>query len=172
MKKLMGLAAAAALVFSSSVMAEFDMAKVYVGGGAAYNSPDSSGLDSAIGFQGFAGYDMADIVEISDEVGFAVEVGYALSGDFEIKNCTANAFFSCAAGSSDGLWSTAVFDYAINDEIKAIGRIGYDFADADGLMFGAGVQYGLNEQMAVVGEYVIRDIHKGIQANFIYYLGD
>ena len=169
----MGFAAAAVLVFSSNVMAEFDKSKIYVGGGLAYNSLDSSGFDSAIGFQGFAGYDMADIVEISDEVGFAVELGYASSGDYSLSTCPAgvpSAF--CEVPAAEGLWTTAVFDYAITDEIKAVGRVGMDLGDDDGIMFGAGAGYALNEQMEVRAEYVIRKNMKGIQANFVYRLGD
>lgn len=171
MKKIMGLAAAAALVFSSSVMAEFDMEKVYAGGGLAYNSLDVSGPDSAIGFQGFAGYNLSEIVEISDEIGLSVELGWASSGDFE--QCVNFGFGeTCASSSADGLLATGLVDYGINDEIKALGRIGFDLGDDDGLVFGFGAEYKINDQVSARAEYLIHDGYKGFQLNGVYYFGE
>ncbi len=172
MKKVIGFIAVAALIYSSALMAEFDQSKAYVGGGLAYNSPDGSASDSMIGYQGFVGYDLNDLVSIHEKVGFSVEAGYATSGDF----CSTVDFGlglgsqSFCGGSSDGIWTTAVFDYKVKEKIKAIGRIGYDLANINGLIIGAGGQYELNSQMSVVAEYVIRNFHKGLQANFIYHL--
>ncbi len=170
MRLVMGFAAIVALVFSSNTLAEFDTSKAYVGGGLASNSLDGSGFDSAIGFQGFAGYDITDLVPIDEKIGLSVEAGYATSGNFKFKACNTGLFGSICDISSDGLWSTAVFDYKIKDKIKAIGRIGFDLADSSGVIFGVGGRYQLNTNMDVAVEYVIRDIYKGLQANFIYYL--
>jgi len=167
----MGFVAAAALVFSSSVMAEFDMEKVYAGGGVAYNSLDVSGPDSAIGFQGFAGYNLNDIVEIGDGIGLAAELGWATSGDFE--QCFNFGFGEqCASSSVDGFLATGVIDYAVNDEIKALGRIGFDFGDDDGLVFGIGGEYKVNDQISARAEYLIHDNYKGFQLNGVYYFGE
>ncbi len=170
MKLILSLTATIALFFSAAAMAEFefDKSKAYVGGGLAYNSPDLSGFDSAIGFQGFAGYDISDSVSIDESIGLSVEVGYASSGNFSWSGCSILGVV--CEWNSNGLWSTAVFDYQVKDKIKTIGRIGYDLANASGLIIGAGGLYTLNEQMDVVIEYVIRNRHKGLQANFIYHL--
>ena len=168
----MGFAAAAALVFSSSVMAEFDMEKVYAGGGVGYNSLDSSGFDSALGFQFFGGYNLNDIVEIGDGIGLAAEVGYSMSGDFEVSNCPSGLGAFCTASSADGLWTSAVIDYGVTDEIKVLGRLGFDLGDDDGLIFGGGGEYKINDQISARAEYVIHPNYKGFQLNGIYYLGE
>jgi len=160
------------LTASANANAEFDLSQLYVGGGLGYNSIDGTGfadIDNAIGFQGFAGYKLTeileDMVDLGDEIGFAAEVGYMTTGDFEVKNCS-----FCGDFSASGLWATAVADYAINDQIKILGRFGLDFGDADGLMFGIGAGYALNEQMTIRAEYVIRDTVNSLQGNFVYYL--
>lgn len=142
---------------SSSVLAQgFDQDNLYVGGGIGINS--ITGLDDATGFQVFVGYelDMNDL----DPVKLAVEVGYMNSGDFKWGGFN--------AGSASGLWATAVGSYALSPELSFVGRLGLDFGDDDGLMLGAGVGYAINQQIAVRGEYVIRDNIDSLQANIVY----
>jgi len=164
MKKIVSLVASAALMAGMSVSAaEFDQSKLYAGGGLSNNTPDESALDSAMGYQFFAGYDLSDIVTLGDKIGFAAEAGYMSSGDFEF--CS---FGTCFGSSADGLWSTAVVDYEVKEGIKVLGRLGFDFGDDDGLMFGGGASYQVNEQFGVRGEYVIRENYSSLQANVVY----
>ncbi len=166
------LMSAALTIASANAHAEFDQSKLYVGGGLGYNSIDSDfgSVDNAIGFQGFAGYNLEDVVELGDGIGFAAEVGYMSTGEFEVKNCTSSVFFNCKIDAVTGLWANAVFDYAVNDQVKAVGRLGLDFGDDDGFMFGFGAGYAINEQMTVRAEYVIRPNINSLQGNFVYFL--
>ena len=173
MKKLVGLFASAVLLSSASMSAnsfEFDDKKLYAGGGLGYNSLDSSGFDSAIGFQGFAGYHFDDDVKIADKVGLAAEIGYTSSGDFKFSDCSDNIFVSCSLldSSANGLWANAVFDYDVNAQISALGRVGLDLGDDDGLMFGFGGAYKIDEKLSARVEYVIRQNYSSLQANVVY----
>jgi hypothetical protein len=147
------------------------MEKVYAGGGLAYNSLDQGNADSAVGYQFFGGYNLSDIFEIGDDIGLSAEAGWAVSGDFE----TCVTFFgqkTCASSSADGLWAAGVIDYGINDEIKVLGRVGFDLGDDDGVIFGGGGEYKVNDQVSARLEYVIHPNYKGFQLNGVYYFGN
>jgi len=141
----------------------FDQSKMYVGGGVSSNELDVSHYDRAIGFQGFAGYDLSDLVPLGEQGTFAVEAGYMTSGDFEF-----DANWIGWDINLDGLWATAVIGYRFNDAIQAIGRLGVDVGDDDGLMFGGGGAYQFHERVSIRGEYVVRQNYSSLQANVVY----
>ena len=130
---------------------------IYAGGGLSSNS--LSGFGSEIGYQFFLGYDLKTVK--LGKANLAVEVGYMDSGEFE--QCI--PFFGCASESVNGLWSTAVVSMPIAPQLDFLGRIGLDFGDDDGLMFGVGLGYALDKAMQLRGEYVIRDNIDSLQAN-------
>ena len=162
MKKMLcaGVIAATTLL-ATNVQAKgiVDMDALYVGGGLSINS--MSGAESAMGFQGFAGLPLAIELGIVDS---AVEVGYMNSGDMDVE------FLGRVVGSvsASGLWANYVATMNLSDQLQGIGRIGLDFGDDDGLMYGVGVGYGINEQMDVRGEYVARDNINSLQVNLVY----
>lgn len=171
MKKAIGVLASAVLlaVSANANSFEFNQKNFYAGGGLGYNSLDVSGFDNAIGYQFFAGYDLKDDVQINDKVGLAAEVGYASSGKFEWTDCPSIYSKSfCETDAATGLYLNALFDFAVNEQIKALGRIGFDIGDDDGLMFGAGAEYAVNQQIGVRVEYVIRQDTKSLQGNVVY----
>ena len=167
--KLAAIAAAVALPLQFAQAQEvFDVNSVYVGGGLGSNS--LSGFDNAMGYQFFAGIPLA--VDLGS-VDSAVEIGYMNSGDFKTDVCV--TFFGitqCQSVKTDaaGLWATYVASMPINEQVDLIGRIGLDFGDDDGLMYGVGAGYGINEQMDIRGEYVIRDNINSLQVNLAYHL--
>ncbi len=168
MKKLLGVLAASVLIaISANANAEFDQTKLYIGGGLGYNDIDSafSSVDNAIGFQGFVGYSLEDLVELAEGIRLAGEVGYMTTGDFDYDNDFCS---SCKIDAATGLWATAVIDYAINEQFEVLGRLGMDFGDDDGLMYGAGAGFNINEQVSIRAEYVIRDNINSLQANGVY----
>ncbi len=172
MKKTINLAASAVLMAGVCMpVSAFDQSKMYVGGGMSSNSHDASSLDSAIGFQFFAGYDLSDLLSLGDGVGFSAEAGYMSSGDFEYSNnyCGVYSVFCDNLDfSADGLWATAIVDYQIADAVKVLGRLGLDIGDDNGLIFGGGGAYQFNEKVSVRGEYVIRPNYSSLQANLVY----
>jgi hypothetical protein len=143
-----------------------DQDNIYFGGGLGSNS--ASGLDSATGFQIFAGYKL-DMIKLS-KIDSAVEVGYMDTGDMKIKNCSFGGIPlpSCPSGKSTGLWATYVASYKFNKEVSGIARLGLDIGDDDGLMYGLGVGYKFDKQMALRGEYVKRQHVDSLQVNFVY----
>ena len=164
--KKSGLFVAAVFMSAMSLSAqsfEFDDKQLYAGGGLSFNNPDSSFLDSAMGYQFFGGYHLNDDVKIADNIGLAAEVGYTNSGDFCPDNVT--CFGSASVG---GLWANALFDYAIDGKISALGRAGLDFGDDDGLMFGIGGGYKIDDKLSARLEYVMRDHYSSFQANVVY----
>ena len=156
------------LAFSSANAAEFNQENLYVGGGLSSNGLDVSGgsPDRAIGYQLFAGYDFD--VEFVDDLKTIAEVGFMSSGDFKYDVTIFNTTTTVNAGSVSGLWATYVADYAVNDKVNILGRLGLDFGDDDGLMFGGGAGYMVNDQVSVRAEYVLRQNVDSLQVNVTY----
>lgn len=147
----------------------FNQNNVYIGGGLGKNS--LSGFDDAMGFQFFGGYKL-DNVKLG-ELKSAVEVGYMSSGDFEFEVCIPTFLGPiCETGKTDatGLWATYVARYDFSPAAYGLGRIGLDFGDDDGMMFGVGAGYKINRQMDIRGEYVSRENIDSLQANLVYYM--
>jgi hypothetical protein len=152
------------LVATQANASDFDSSKIYFGAGVGFNSIDNNYYDNnnfnnnndsdAVGFQIFAGLPLA--VDMGSAA-LAVEVGYMDTGNFD------------NGGSANGLWSTAVASLPLNNSIKLLGRLGYDFGDDDGVMAGAGVGFSLATKMDMRIEYVIRDHIDSIQANLVFH---
>ena len=135
-----------------------DAKQIYFGGGLGLN--DANYSDSAIGFQVFAGLPLP--VQ-TNNVKLSVEVGYMDSGNFE-RNVP---FLGKVSAKANGLWGTAVADIPLKDNISAIGRIGLDIGDDDGIMIGAGIGFKMDEKMDLRAEYVIRDTIDSLQVNLV-----
>lgn len=150
----------------------FNSKNMYFGGGLSSN--DADGFDSnATGYQFFGGYQLKNVK--LGALKSAVEVGYMNAGEFEtcitipgIPGLIAPQTF-CEQAEIAGLWATYVGSYDFSPKLKGIGRVGLDFGDDDGLMFGAGLDYAINPQFAIRGEYVIRQHTNSLQANLVYY---
>ncbi|WP_231878225.1 hypothetical protein, partial [Oleiphilus sp. HI0117] len=127
-------------------------------GGLGMNS--LSGFDDAMGFQVFGGYRFDDNLIKVDKVKLAVEAGYMTSGDFDFR-------FGGSV-SADGIWAATVADYAVNEQVSGLLRLGLDFGDDDGLLMGFGGEYRVDHNIAVRGEYVIRDNVNSLQVNIVY----
>ena len=132
---------------------------LYAGGGLSSNSV--SGGDSATGYQLFLGYDLKG-VKLGTKGRVAVEAGYMDSGDV-VEVCI--PFFGCVSDSAKGLWGTGVVFLPVANQLDFIGRLGLDIGDDDGVMFGVGLGYALDQKMQLRGEYVIRDNVDSLQAN-------
>ncbi|RFA31100.1 hypothetical protein CAI21_00035 [Alkalilimnicola ehrlichii] len=151
-KSLAALLTCAALSTPATALA-VQMTDFYAGGGITRNQ--LSGWDDATGFQFFGGYNLPVETGLVD---LSVELGYADSGDFESNGQETNA---------DGLWLTGVARYPVTPEFGILGRLGADFGDDDGLMFGIGAGYRVNVAFEIRGEYVVRDETDSLQANFV-----
>ena len=160
---------AALLAASSSAMA-VESENLYAGGGLGFNSIDVSGADSAMGFQFFGGYTFD--LEAAPTLNFAAEAGYMTSGDFDVEfvNPFTGAKTTVSGGSADGIWMSGVASYPMNDQLSLIGRIGLDFGDDDGVLFGFGAGYSLGKSLGVRGEYVLRDSIDSLQINATFKL--
>lgn len=156
------------LLACSSAQAEvFNTNKLYLGGGLASNSLQN--FDDAIGYQIFSGYEL-DI----EQIPFlnAVELGYTESGEFEFDlNLPGSPTSISGSVESAGIWAAAVLDYNIDDSFGILGRLGYDFGDDDGLLFGLGLEYKMSPSISLRGEYVQRDEIESLQINLVYHLG-
>ena len=158
-----------AMGFSSVAAAQgfaqgFDQRRLFFGAGLSSNSTD--GADNhPIGFQFFGGYNFG---EFAPKFQLDAEVGYMDSGKFK-KTVTVGPFSVSGESSATGLWATAVPRYMITPQIELITRLGYDFGDDDGLMFGVGAGYIVNPKLKLRAEYVIRDNINSLQFNVVFY---
>jgi len=136
----------------------FDTKNLFFGAGLSQNK--ISGSDSGMGFQFFGGYSFG---QIAPKLQMDAELGYQ---DAKVEVC---AFGFCAGEVHvKGLWATGVARYRVAPQIDLIGRLGLDFGDDDGLMFGIGAGYLLNRNSQLRLEYVIRDNLDSLQFNFVY----
>jgi hypothetical protein len=145
------------LVAASPVYAEpVDANQIYFGVGIGFNDVNNSfnrNDNDAVGFQVFAGLPLhADM----GSAALALEVGYMDTGDFD------------SGGNADGVWSTAVASLPLSNNLKLLGRLGYDFGDDDGVMIGAGIGFPAGNKMDVRLEYVIRDNIDSLQVNLVF----
>lgn len=142
---------------------------IYIGGGVSSNElPTFS--DNATGFQIFAGYEL-DMIN-TGAVKSAVEVGYMDSGEWKEEQQFCFFLIGCSTyeykAEAKGLWANYVASYDFNPSLSAIGRIGLDFGDDNGLMYGVGLGFSFTPQLELRGEYVMRDITDSLQANLVY----
>ena len=166
MKKI-ALAMALMAVMGIAEARGYNQGGFYIGAGISDNDLDGFG-DNATGFQFFGGYDL-DMVRLG-ALKSAVEVGYMDSGDFE--ECVNVPFVGnvCGKDSAQGLWANYVVGYDFTPVVSGIGRVGFDFGDDDGFMFGAGLGFNVAPQFEIRGEYVVRDHIDSLQANFVYHM--
>ena len=153
MKKIVCLCAlmSMAMVPSFSVNAEgggINANNFYLGGGLGFNS-------GATGFQLFGGYDFDFI--INEDISTAVELGYMNTGDFDNNN-----------EDFKGLWVAAVESVPLTSKVDMLVRLGVDFGDDDGILFGAGLQYKFNTKAAFRVEHVVREHIDSLQANVLF----
>ena len=161
MKKVLCSLALLPLILVANVGAQaegLDPNKIYAGGGLAFNS--LPGVGSARGFQFFAGYDFD--VKINDDISTALEIGFMDSGNFDRINTGGSL------GDATGAWVTVVESVALTSKTDMLARLGYDFGDDDGLIFGAGLQYKFDTKVALRIEYVTREHVNGLQANVLF----
>ena len=164
MKKFMTVALLTGFVSTPLMAAEqaskplLNKSDVAIGVGIANNEIDRPffGDEDETGFQFFAGIDLRK-VNLMEGVNTSVEFGYMDYG-FD------------GGGNSGGLWATGVVDGTISGSFGWLGRLGFDFGDDDGFMFGAGVKLDLNSKTELRGEYVVRDNIDSLQLNLYYHL--
>lgn len=144
---------------------DFNTKYLYFGGG--FNQNDLSGFDKETGFQFFGGYDLP--VKVPNGK-LSVEVGYWDSGEFEDSITVPFVGTITVKESANGLWATGVYSLPINKTVDVLGRVGLDFGDDDGFMFGVGVGFKLNRQIQIRGEFVARDEIDSLQVNLVYHL--
>jgi hypothetical protein len=69
----------------------------------------------------------------------------------------------------DGFWLTPLVAYHATDMIDLLFRAGLEYGDDIGAVYGAGISYQLERNMAVRLEYVEHPYAKTLQVNVIYY---
>ena len=136
---------------------------VYYGAGLSSNEADN--FDDAAGYQIFSGYDFGYKL---GPFSTAIEAGYMNSGDFDYSR---NTSFGPIQFSTEakGVWASGHVAYAFAGAFNALGRVGYDFGDDDGVLFGAGVDYRLSNRFALRAEYIARDTINSLQFNVVYF---
>lgn len=143
---------------------------IYFGAGLGLNSLSGIDLSDGLGYQIFAGY----VLPVNAGDGsLAVEVGYMDSGDLDV-GVSVPGFpgftgFSAKARAK-GVWSTAVYEFPLKNNISLLGRAGLDFGDDDGLIIGGGVGFAVNAKIDIRIEYVIRDNIDSLQGNIVFRL--
>jgi hypothetical protein len=146
-----------AVGLSSAAMAQgFDTKKLFFGAGLSSN--DVSGFDDGTGYQFFGGYGFG---EVSPKVFIDAEVGYMDTGKMERSSPSGNA-------RAKGLWATGVGRLMVSPNFELLGRLGLDFGDDDGLMFGVGGGLILTKNAKLRVEFVERDDVSSLQFNFVY----
>lgn len=140
----------------------FDSGKLFLGAGLSQN--DVSGSDEGTGYQFFGGYRFG---QIASNIELDAEVGYMDTGDMDI-NRTVLGIPVTVDARAKGLWATAVGRLALDPQFDLIGRLGMDFGDDDGLMFGVGAGYNVSKQTQLRLELVERDEVSSLQVNFVY----
>ncbi len=129
---------------------QFDVSSLYLGASLGGSSLD--GLSDAItldgfSYQFFAGYKLP--FKIADKVNIAVETGLYDSGDMD--------FGPANTTKASGIWVDGVVSGSIKGKLGWLGRIGFDFGDDDGLMYGGGVSYQVTPMISTQLEFIFRD---------------
>ncbi len=127
-----------------------------IGVGISSNSIDTrkNDEDDEIGFQFFGAYDLTE-VNLMEGVNSSVEFGLM---DYGFKR------------DSTGVWATYTVDGIISGDLGWLARAGFDIGDDNGLMFGAGLGFIVDEKSELRFEYVARDEVDSWQFNFLYHL--
>ena len=141
---------------------DFKQIQWYVGGGVSHNSLDNA--DDVVGAQVFLGLDLP--YNLHSPISTHLEVGYMFTNDFDYDDLS---------GSFDhtGVWTAGLLKLHFNNEFRALARLGYDFGDDDGILFGAGGEISMNRvsrDLFLRGEFVARDDIDSFQINLVQYL--
>jgi hypothetical protein len=158
--RFIAVALVAAGLSSVAAAQQFDQRRLYFGGGLSQNKV--SGADNATGFQIFGGYNFR---ELAPRFSIDAEAGYMDSGKFK----TTVPFFGTVEAKAKGLWGAGVARYMVDRQFELLGRLGYDFGDDDGLLFGIGGGYIVNKNLKLRLEYVVRDTIDSLQFNVLFY---
>lgn len=149
----------AAAAEPASQRSGFNPNRLYFGGGVGLNSVTNS--DNALGMQIFGGYNFG---EVARNIVIDTEVGYMDTGNMRVDTP-----FGRANSRAKGLWASGVGRLSINPQIDLLLRLGYDFGDDDGVLFGVGGGYNLNRQTQARLEYVQRNNVDSLQLNFAFF---
>jgi len=125
---------------------------VYAGASLGNASPDTSGLDSAVGWKIFAGYEISDIL--------AVEGGYTSFGEMDGPTILG----SSTSVEPTGFEVAVVGNSPINSQLSVFGKVGllaWDFQTNLGVFgsettTGTDVFYGIGGQYEVSGNLAMR----------------
>ncbi len=153
--RVIAVALVAAGLSSVASAQKFDNRRLFFGGGLSQNSV--SNFDNATGLQIFGGYNFPAIVR-----NFYVdaEAGYMDTGKFKRTAPTAEK-------KDKGLWGSGVARYMVAPQFELLGRLGYDFGDDDGVMFGIGAGYIVSKNLKLRLEFVSRDTVDSLQFNVV-----
>jgi hypothetical protein len=114
---------------------------VYAGGGLSYNSLSGrfQGVeyDAAVGLQGFAGWNIFRVQQLT----VAGEVGVFTTGSFS------HDFGS--SGSYEGVYVNGLAKYDLSDTVWLQGRAGHNLSDTGAGMIGGGIGYRVTPTIAV-----------------------
>ena len=155
--RVIAVALVAAGLSSVASAQKFDNRRLFFGGGFAQNS--ISNFDNATGFQIFGGYNFP---ELARKFSVDAEAGYMDTGNFKRTAPTVET-------KAKGVWGSGVARYMVAPQVELLGRLGYDFGDDDGVMFGIGAGYIVNKNLKLRGELVFRDTVDSLQFNVVFY---
>lgn len=138
----------------------FNPNALYAGFGANISRIDSpfngGSSETAKGLQGFVGYDLGKVEQISS----AIEIGYAQTDDFVDG-------FSSDVG---GLWFAGIIKTPIPDadpRLQVLAKAGMDLGDDDGPFLGLGAEFRFNPVLSLRTEYLNADSLTAYQLNVI-----
>lgn len=154
MRRALMVSSLALAMIAPAAVAQFP-GELYLGGGVQHNRLDGD-WDNATGYQFFGGYLFPGVPGL---MRFGGELGYRDSGDFSQSGVSDVVF--------EGVWASGVVRVPFTPSLSALGRVGWDFGDEDGLLYGAGIAYRMNVALSLRGEYVVRDETDSLQANVV-----
>ncbi|MDH5301506.1 MAG: hypothetical protein OEW58_09110 [Gammaproteobacteria bacterium] len=161
--------ALAGIAMLFSLPAQAQQNQVHFGGGISSNTLDVPYHRTATGYQFFGGLQLSNGGARS-KTNVLLELGYMDSGWFDYYHPYPYKYYPYYYNVRfSGLWSTAVMQFQLAPKWDFIARLGADFGEADGLMAGIGIEYGIDRNLAVRFEYVQRDPYDSAQLNLVYY---
>ena len=150
-----GVVLGSALAFGSAVAQEkeplLDRNLFSIGAGISSNE---AGRDDDTGFQFLVAYELNQI-NLMQGVNSSVEFGFM---DFGFSE------------DDTGIWGSYVIDGAISEGFGWMAQAGLDVGDDSGLLFGAGLVFGVGANADLRVEYTVRDEVDSLQVNFLYEL--
>lgn len=146
----------------------FSLSNAYIGAGRGAYYLDEDGYKSSAGFQLYAGYAFSK--KFFKKLSLAAELGYMDSGKFDAKPVIINnTIVTPESVTQSNTWVSAVANYPLHGKWGVHGRLGYDFGDNSGALYGGGVTYQLHKHFDIMAEAVARDILSSGQVNLVYH---